>query len=160
LSQIEDLADKSTHNWQGKAHVRGPQHVRMTEAPPTGYVVLALVRNAWDRATSLANAYAMGNIEWLCHGKITKRTHFCEPQVRWFERAKGAEVRIIRMENIERDFFEFCSDRGIPFEGEFPHLNRRPKERDWKAYYKKDPMLASMVMTRYKEDVERFGQSY
>jgi len=154
------MASRNEHGWQGKAHAAGPMHARLSEARgpvPGGYVVLMTVRNPYDRAVSLANAYCGGDLWALARGEIAKRPRFCKPQSVWLDAESAGEVRLIRFERLAEDFFMVCKELDIPFGGEFPHLNPSGPRKPWWAFYDGQKDLADAICRVYGKDFERFG---
>lgn len=162
LESILTAASLSQHGWQTRAHAKGRMHSVLKDNPPAGWVVVAVVRNVWDRATSLANAYSGGDLRALVEGRVSRRPQFCRPQTTWIAGAGKAEVCEIRHEHIAEDFFMFCKDRGIPFEGEFPHCLQRPNKPPWRSLYEgyEGKWARNAVANVYRSDIERFKQRF
>lgn len=73
--------------------------------------------------------------------------------------SEGCGVRILRFENLSREWAKFTRDtlgREIPL----PVTNESGATRHYSEEYKDDPALVGLVARVYDEDIQRFGYTF
>lgn len=64
--------------------------------------------------------------------------------------------RVLRFEKLQEDFAGFAEQLGIP--GQLPHMNKTPRDADYRKYYNATTKQA--VAERFRRDLDYFGYSF
>lgn len=145
-------------------------------------VEFAVVRNPWDRLVSLYEYLRSFRLERSFRKsnqclesfqsfveKVTSNSSFVKPlgksNVRDFSQANpqvewlrcGVD-KILRFENLEQEWKEFCLMVGFPI-APLSHKHKTKNRSDYRIYYKTDDMVQK-VRHFYWEDIKQFGYDF
>ena len=125
--------------------------------PWTSYLKFACVRNPWERLISFYFSPHFGRDQF-------NEAEFSSFVASAVNRAqiefvtidgRPALDRVLRFENLTRDFAAFCSDVGI--EAELPHVNQS-KRGPYQEYY--TAQTRALVGDLYRREIEHFEYTF
>jgi hypothetical protein len=135
----------------------------------------AVIRNPWDKVVShyhyrvLTNQTGMANghidfNRWvqLAYGDHDPRYYdqpmMFMPQKEWLIDDNGNIVvdRILRFENLSKDFNELAADLGI--RKRLPHVKKSNRANDFRRYYNKETV--KIIADSFAQDIDEFGYDY
>jgi len=135
----------------------------------------SVVRNPWDKVVShyhyrvLTNQTGMGDghiefNQWveLAYGEHDPRYYdqpmMFMPQWEWLIDDAGDLVvdKILRFENLSRDFNDLASDLGI--RARLPHVKKSNRSKDFHKYYTGE--TKSIIADLFSPDIDEFGYNF
>ena len=139
------------------------------------FSIFTTVRNPWDRLvseffwksstskmkisfTEFVNCIYNKNINHIqCYYKspIAFSQHI-KPQLRFLPEDKEIKMTVIKFENLQKEFDDFCFNRRIPIKT-IPRT-RASNQLNYREYY--NHKTIRLVKELYQEDIKRFNYSF